>query len=141
MSSEFSVGKDVLSYCGKCKLSLHHTIVAMKDEKTIAKVKCNTCKAEHKFRDPSEAKAKRTTTTKGKRTKKTAAIPIADLWMEALNGSDAKSVPYNIKASFKKGDIIDHPKFGPGVVDELVDNDKIKIIFRHDIKTLIHNRV
>lgn len=135
---QFSVGKDVISYCNKCKLALSHTIMALKDEKTIAKVKCNTCSAEHRYKDPSAAKAKKTT---GRGTKKkTTAVPIADLWMEALNNTDAKEEPYSIKNNYKAGDVIDHPKFGPGVVEELVDNDKVKIIFRHDIKTLVHNR-
>lgn len=136
--SLFAAGKDVISFCNKCKLALGHVIVAMKDEKTIAKVKCNTCQAEHKYKDPSAATAKKTSKT-GTR-KKTTAVPIADLWMEALNNTDAKEAPYNIKNLYKLGDVVDHPKFGPGVVDEVVDNDKIKIIFRHEIKTLIHNR-
>jgi methylglyoxal synthase len=50
-----SVGKDVLSYCGKCKLTLSHTVTAMTGT-TIAKVQCNTCKAIHGFRSSPTAK-------------------------------------------------------------------------------------
>ncbi len=60
--------------------------------------------------------------------------------MEAVNSSSVKSKAYSIKAKFDQGDIIDHPKFGPGVVDKLIDADKIEVIFRHDIKTLMHNK-
>jgi len=40
---------------------------------------------------------------------------------------------------FNEGDIIDHVKFGPGIVEKVVD-DKIEVIFRHEIKTLVHNK-
>ena len=38
-----------------------------------------------------------------------------------------------------EGDVIDHVKFGPGIVEKVVD-DKIEVIFRHEIKTLVHNK-
>ena len=41
---------------------------------------------------------------------------------------------------FHEGDIIDHTKFGPGIVEKVVD-DKIEVIFRHEIKTLVRNKV
>lgn len=131
------VGKDVLSYCTKCKLALAHTIVTMKNENTIGKVKCNTCDATHAYRDPSKVKA-RSKKAKAKQTNSSESV--ADIWMNAINNSTAKSQDYNMKKGFQKGDIIDHPKFGPGVIDKLIDNDKIQVIFRHDIRTLVHNK-
>ena len=53
--SQLTVGKDVLSFCTKCKLNLGHTIVAMKDAKHIAKVKCNTCATIQAYKDPSNS--------------------------------------------------------------------------------------
>jgi len=136
--SQLTVGKDVLSYCGKCKLNLGHTIVAMKDAKSIAKVKCNTCGSLHGFKDPSHAKLSKT------RTKKTSSAPskvvaVADLWMEKMSNTKRKSTPYTIDSKFIEGDVIDHTKFGPGIVEKVVD-DKIEVIFRHEIKTLVHNK-
>ena len=137
--SQLTVGKDVLSYCTKCKLNLGHTIVAMKDDKHIAKVKCNTCGTIHAFKDPSMAKQSKT------RTKRTGVTPskvisVADLWMEKMSSTKKKSTPYAMDAKFTEGDIIDHVKFGPGIVEKVVD-DKIEVIFRHEIKTLVHNKV
>ena len=65
--SKFTVGKEVLSYSGKCKLNLAHTIVSMKDLNTIAKVECRTCKATHAFKDPA-TKAKKVRSSAGKKT-------------------------------------------------------------------------
>lgn len=136
--SQLTVGKDVLSYCTKCKLNLGHTIVAMKDTKHIAKVKCNTCGTIQAFKDPSQSKTNKT------RTKKTSISPskvisVSDLWMEKMSNTKKKSTPYAMDQKFVEGDIIDHSKFGPGIVEKVVD-DKIEVIFRHEIKTLVHNK-
>lgn len=138
--SQLTVGKDVLSYCSKCKLNLGHTIVAMKDSVHIAKVKCNTCNTMHAYKDPStSAKSSKT------RTRKTSDAPskvvnISDLWMEKMSNSKKKSMPYAMDGKFNVGDVIDHSKFGPGIVEKVVD-DKIDVIFRHEIKTLVHNKL
>jgi hypothetical protein len=130
------VGKEVLSYCSKCKLTLAHTIVNMKNAETIGKVTCKTCTTTHAYKDPSKVKAKKRDSGMKPAHKQDS---IADIWMEAVNKSKAKSQKYASKTKFVLGDIIDHPKFGPGVVDRLIDNNKVQVIFRHEIKTLIHN--
>lgn len=139
--SQLTVGKDVLSYCSKCKLNLGHMIVAMKDDQTIAKVKCNTCKTMHAFKDPSQSKTKQSAA----RTRKMSApraskiVSVSDLWMDKMTNTTKKSTPYSVKSKFIQGDIIDHLKFGPGIVEKVID-DKIEVIFRHEIKTLVHNK-
>lgn len=136
--SQLGVGKEVLSYCNKCKLTLAHIIVTMKSDTSIGKVQCKTCSGTHAYKDPSNVKASKT--KGGKKAKKSAADSISDIWMDAVASSSTKSQKYSIKTKFELGDIIDHPKFGPGVIDKLIDADKIQVIFRHDIKTLIHNK-
>ena len=138
--SELSVGKEVLSHCNKCKLTLAHVIVVMKSNSAIGKVKCKTCGGTHAYKDPSKVKAKKATTTRLKNTRTRTKESISDIWMTALNQATEKSQPYTIKNVFSKGDIIDHPKFGPGIVDRVIDGDKIEVIFRHEVKTLIHNK-
>ncbi|MGE3611536.1 MAG: hypothetical protein AB7I27_18235 [Bacteriovoracaceae bacterium] len=136
--SQLTVGKDVLSYCTKCKLNLGHTIVAMKDSKHIAKVKCNTCGTIHAYKDPSQSKQNKTRTRKTSETP-SKIVSVSDLWMEKMSNTKKKSTPYGIDQKFSQGDIIDHVKFGPGIVEKVVD-DKIEVIFRHEIKTLVHNK-
>jgi hypothetical protein len=92
----------------------------------------------HAYKDPSMAKPNKT------RTKKTTDTPskvvsVSDLWMEKISNSKKKSMPYAIDSKFVEGDIIDHLKFGPGIVEKVVD-DKIEVIFRHEIKVLVHNK-
>lgn len=138
--SQLTVGKDVLSYCSKCKLNLGHTIVAMKDSKHIAKVKCNTCLTIHAYKDPSTSSKQSKTRTRKTERSPSKVISVADLWMEKMSSTKKKSTPYAMDEKFHEGDIIDHVKFGPGIVEKVVD-DKIEVIFRHEIKTLVHNKI
>lgn len=132
--SQFSAGKEVLSYCGKCKLSLAHVIVVMKDAGTIGKVTCKTCDATHVYKDPA-TKAKKVKSVTAKKSKK--AVNVNDLWASEIAKSDGQSKKYGIKESFVVGDLIDHKKFGPGVVQSYIDG-KIEVLFQHEIKLLVH---
>lgn len=137
---ELGVGKEVLSYCNKDKGTLAHIIVNMKDDHTIGKVECKTCHAVHAYKDPSKVKGKKTTSKKAKGKSRATKQSNSDMWLEAVNNTQAKSQPYSIKDKFEAEDIIDHPKFGPGVVKKLIDANKVEVIFRHEVKTLLHNK-
>ncbi len=144
--AELSVGKEVLSHCSKCKLTLAHIIVTMKDTKTPDKVQCKTCKATHSYKDPSAAKAKTSVNKVIKSAKSSSSKSrkptesVAELWNKAINKSTTHARAYSIKDSFVMGDIIDHPTFGQGVVERLIDNNKIEVIFQDDYRTLMHKK-
>jgi hypothetical protein len=145
--AELSVGKEVLSLCSKCKLTLAHIIVTMKDAKSPDKVQCKTCKATHSFKDPSSAKAKTSVnkvikTAKSGRTGKSRkpTESVGELWNKAINKNTAQTKSYSIKESFLTGDVIDHPTFGQGVVEKLIDNNKIEVLFQDDYRTLMHKK-
>jgi hypothetical protein len=42
-------GGNVDAYCTRCKSDFAHTILAMADEETPERVRCNTCGSEHRF--------------------------------------------------------------------------------------------
>lgn len=133
-----SAGKEVLSYCGKCKLPLAHIIVAMKDANTIGKCTCNTCGATHMYKDPATKTKKVKSKSGGRRsTKKT--VSVGELWIEEMGKIDGKSIAYSIREKFAVGDLIDHKKFGPGIVQDIAD-DKIEVLFQHEIKLLVHGK-
>lgn len=142
--TELSVGKEVLSSCTKCKLILAHTIVSMKDAKTADKVICKTCKSTHSFKDPSAAKKKTSIEKVIKSARvasgKKASESISELWTKAINKSTASAKTYSIKGSFIAGDVIDHPTFGQGIVEKLIDNNKIEVLFKDDYRTLMHKK-
>lgn len=144
--AELSVGKEVLSHCSKCKLILAHIIVTMKDSSSPDKVQCKTCKATHAFKDPGATKSKTSVnkvikSAKAKRAgSKRSTETVAELWTKAINKNTTGTKSYTIKGSFITGDIIDHPTFGQGVVEKLIDDNKIEVLFQDDYRTLMHKK-
>lgn len=141
--SAIGVGKEILSNCSKCKLILAHIIVTMKSATEPDKVMCKTCKSTQSFKDPS-AKKKKTSVAKviktarsgGKKSTET----VGELWTKALNKSTAGFKDYTIRGSFQTGDVINHPTFGQGVVEKLIDDNKIEVLFQDDYRTLMHKK-
>ncbi len=137
-----SVGKEVLSQCNKCKLTLAHIIVTMKAN-VPQKVMCKTCKATHTYKDPSAAKVKTTVAKMVKKAKghgRKVTESVEELWNKAMTKATSTPVDYSMKASFQTGDVIIHPTFGNGVVEKLIDNNKIEILFQDDYRTLMHKK-
>jgi hypothetical protein len=129
-----SVGKDTLTYCGKCKLDLAHVIVAM-DGATPAKVQCKTCRSTHNYKRKVLASIRTPKT-------KTAKIPkpktSAD-WERRLTERTTKvNLDYSPKEKYKMGDCLMHSKFGLGLVEEVKVNGKIIVLFREGEVTLVH---
>lgn len=144
--TQYSVGKEVLSYCGKCKLTLAHIIASMKGPNEVDKVICKTCKGTHTFKDPSQTtKAKPTISriarTKGKSgSSRKSSEPHSVVWERSVGASGANAQDYSIKTQFKAGDLINHPTFGQGIVERSIDANKIQVMFRDDSKVLLHNK-
>lgn len=138
--SNYSAGKDVLSYCNKCKLVLSHTIIAMKDLNTIGKVVCNTCKSTHAYKDPSTATAKKVSKKTASSVRETKSEQKLSHWQNLFDTSTVGALAYSIKNKFVVGDKIDHPKFGIGFVESLLEGDKVNILFKGGEKTLVHNK-
>lgn len=136
--TSLGAGKEVLSLCTKCKLTLAHIIVSMKDHQTVGKVICNTCKTTHTHKDPSSSK-KKTSISTLTRKRQNETERKSSLWENANKDHVTKHHPYSIKTQFHLGDIIDHPKFGTGVVDRIFDSNKMEVVFQQEMKILIHN--
>ena len=139
----YSAGHDIDTYCSRCKLDLAHVIIAVSAGQPV-RVVCKTCNSEHAFRKP---KRKATGVTKrASSTRKTAAAtPQGPLSSEAyhqiLSGRDlSRSRRYTIKESFSVDDVVDHKKFGIGLVTKMLGDQKIEVTFREGIKILIHDR-
>ncbi len=138
--SQLSAGKEISSYCNKCKLTLAHTIVVMKNDRTPGKVTCNTCKSSHAYKNPDAAAAAPKTASK-KRDKKRDGrpqIPLAEFWQQSVTKARGPGRAYSPKTTFLVGDLLEHPTFGTGVVDKIFDRTKMEVIFQDNIRTLMH---
>ena len=136
-------GKDIDSYCGKCKMTLAHVIVAMNGARVV-QAQCKTCYASHAYRSDPASRVKKTTGSKtsGTRAKKTTAPQFTatefDVVMSQRNIGKAKR--YGIRETFLDSDVIDHKKFGLGAVTACLGENKIEVLFRDGPKVLVHSR-
>lgn len=142
MQKPLSVGSDVESYCGRCKLDLNHAVVAMVDN-VPRRVRCLTCGNEHNYRLPKakatkKVRSRSTSTKKASTTKKTAAAGRWNAVIATWREDEAKR--YNIFETFAVDDFITHSKFGKGVVTEVPAPDKIIALFESGEKMLIHGK-
>ena len=77
---------------------------------------------------------------KKKRTKKSSSQKAKDAWIKGIANSEDESRSYSIREKFEVGEVIDHKTFGRGVVQEILSNEKIEVVFEDQVKTLMHNK-
>ncbi len=124
-----AVGDIIDARCTKCQSVTNHVIVAMVAAKP-AKVTCNTCSGTHRYRSPTAVP--RVTKSAGS----TPAVK-AEEWSElraAMNNIAAKD--YDMDAGYRVGAVIKHSSFGLGLVQRVVGNRKMEILFEEGKKTL-----
>jgi len=52
----------------------------------------------------------------------------------------ARRIKYTPKSTLEVGNIVEHPSFGDGIVMKLLYPNKAEVIFRTDLKVMIHSR-
>lgn len=122
------VGRDIQSWCGKCKEITDHRIVAMVGDE-VKQVICDTCSSRHAYRAEPPVKARPAaaagTTGGGKRgvsaeerEAKKRKEQRELLQRELAEASEAR--PFDPRARYKPGDIIFHPDHGRGKVENVL---------------------
>lgn len=128
-------------------MDLGHTIMSMIGGAPV-RVMCRTCKSEHNFKakkgvkEPGAVAASRgspgTSSRAPRESKVEKTVPVELEWMKQMNASTAALKSYAANEAFKPGDRISHPSFGDGVIQKLIYPNKVEVLFRMDLKTLIH---
>ncbi len=125
MLEKNTAGKNVASYCGKCKVSRDHTIMTM-DGEAVAKVRCQSCGSMHKFSDPLVAqKVRKPRAKKGAGEAATAEL----VWEARLAEAKGKERDYSMASKYRLGEIVNHLTFGKGIVMKLYAN-KCDMLFK-----------
>jgi len=142
-----TVGGLIESWCTKCRNDTEHIVVALKDGKA-KRVECKVCEGQHNWRKPKGAEAaaaaqakaaERKSARKAARKRKDPLNPQRE-WkklMEAQEGLESKG--YAMAEMFELGEVLDHPKFGKGVITEVLTATKFACIFEEGRKVLAMN--
>ncbi len=138
MTNNYSAGGYIDAWCTRCKLELVHTIVAMVAN-APKRVKCNTCGSLHNFRHKASEQKKIRPKRPAK--KATSREINYDEYMSRLTDGDfSGATKYRIDGDFEKEEMIDHSKFGIGIVLYVIQNDKIEVLFKEGPKLLVQNK-
>jgi hypothetical protein len=135
MTDNYSVGAEITAWCTKCKLELGHTIVAMV-ENAPKRVECNTCHGKHNYKLKP---ATRTTTKKTTRKRITPEITYNEHLQLLTGGAPFNTINYKTSDNFEKDNIIQHSKFGTGIVLAVLQPKKIEVLFKEGSKLLAQN--
>jgi hypothetical protein len=131
-------GSTIVAYCKKCEADTSHTVLeVLEGGKRIGKVRCDACREEHPFRRPKAPqpkKAAKEKTAKPRRhsskSKAPQEVAAHEAWrqVESMVQAAAKT-PYEMGKSYDKGEVIEHPQFGVGVVVTVLSPTKVEVLF------------
>lgn len=151
-----TAGSEIDAWCTKCKMLLGHRIVALVG-KNPARVICMTCGSEHRYlksapgtksvtpvkrlADGSISQVARVGAGGGAPHKAAHATQRTQAkhneWESRVLGQAVSAFTrYAMGRKFALGELVNHPKFGDGFVLEVVDPQKVSIMFRDGPKTL-----
>ncbi len=151
-TKKLAPGREVDSWCTKCKLDLAHLIIAMVGD-TPKRVECRTCGSAHNYRRPkSEPAAQKTKASKppaagpskAKSTAGERAMAAARAeqdrertWEKLTSGHAPTDFrPYRPTSAYEVGHLLRHPKFGDGYIIKVFDRNKMEAMFRDGPRTL-----
>ncbi len=148
-SARINTGDEVDSYCGQCKLERAHNVVALVDGK-VAKVVCKMCGSKHKYKainpepnksGPKSAAGRGIATNKERAsgTRRAASAKSKEnQWEAAMTEKNyANSRTYSMDGSYDEGEVIEHNKFGHGIIMQVEKGGKMQVLFKDGPKRLI----
>ena len=131
-----SAGDPIEARCTKCRTITNHTIIAMTDAGP-AKVQCNTCNGQHKYRSP--VAASKSTTPRKPSTRRSVDPKIAECkeWETLRPEMNSKqAITYSMTTAFKVKNLMQHPTFGLGIVQRVAGPQKVEVLFEDGLKTM-----
>ncbi|MCX7943481.1 MAG: hypothetical protein N2746_03110 [Deltaproteobacteria bacterium] len=135
--------KTLLLFCPRCKRETDNVITGFIGQK-IRRVRCEVCKSEHNYHRIQALKKRmeeERTSDLGQSKEHLTQQNYYRIWEELMLGRDPQTArKYNLKEKFFENDLIDHPVFGIGVVKRVLEDYKIEVVFKNDMKVLAHNR-
>ncbi len=159
------VGEDIDAWCTKCRTDTLHVVVALKPGTSEPKrCECKECHGQHNYHAPKIAAPKQAPVvptvhnrTAAARAPAKPAAPKAAKpqkpikpppgpvltgpreWVRRMDDLAIRNIavkPYSMRETFVPGEPVSHPKFGKGVVLEILEANKCAILFEEGRKVL-----
>ena len=124
-----SVGDTIDARCTKCKKITNHVVVAMVDIKPVD-VQCNTCNVTHRYRTPA-------TILNAAKRASDSMLALKNEWAKfgmATNNENVKD--YSMDKEYRVKAVIKHPVFGLGLVQRVVGDRKMEVLFEDGKKMM-----
>ncbi|MBN1154001.1 hypothetical protein JXB12_03690 [candidate division KSB1 bacterium] len=136
-----TIGQEINAYCGKCKTDTIHLITSIENDK-ILKVMCKHCNAYHQYRAPKgtviETKVKKVAPPPKKKTTRRRRTKAARL-LENLDFDEA--IEYKMDRNYETNMAIVHKIFGNGIVQSVIDRQKIEVLFQDGPRIMVQNYI
>jgi len=136
------VGEIIESHCRRCNDRTGHAIVSFVDG-AVAKVQCRACGSVHKHRaekaraGSASSRASKSKAKPKSKSKENQQPSIDPRWQEQVESRDThQAKPYAMDCQCVKNELLEHPRFGTGVVQELVAPNKVRVLFKEGEKLL-----
>ena len=110
----FAVGERVDKLCAICGTERGHVVASITKRGQVSRVSCPACGTRSSFKSSSSTTNSRADTKTG--------------------------MPYDPKRTYRTGQILLHPSFGPGEVTAVIEPQKIDVLFPDRMRRLIHSR-
>jgi uncharacterized Zn finger protein len=137
-----AVASSFYCHCSKCGLDRYHRVLTHTNETTV-RLKCEVCgKTGNHNLEVKKASASKSKTTRpaSARSISAKAAAHASEFEAFKSGVDTgRALAYNMKITFKEDQVVQHPKFGIGLVRS-VQGDKIEVFFEDEVRFLVHGR-
>jgi len=111
---QYAVGDRIELLCAVCGEERGHVVVTVGKRGQITRVNCPQCGTQGRFRTGKKPIERRTSAGRG--------------------------APYDWTRTYRKGQVMLHPKFGEGEVTAVIEPKKIDVLFADRVRRLIHSR-
>ncbi|MCU0663977.1 MAG: hypothetical protein MUC50_16825 [Myxococcota bacterium] len=147
-------GSPIECFCSNCNKDTTHTVLEASGVQ-VRFARCTQCATEGPYRSPKNrfraaamAAAAESARTRGKTTGKSKTprrravkqTPEEQHQAAMLGKDTASAQPYNLHEPLLPGGVVSHPTFGIGIVLDLPEAQKARILFREGEKLLACNR-
>ncbi len=165
--NSLSAGSEIDAWCTKCKMVLSHRIIAMVGKQPV-RVICQTCDSQHNYKkgppkdaslavvpvirskdgtlEPARASSPPPKKGGNRSVNKAGSLNIrggagarTNDWETRVLGQPVTAFTrYAMTRRFALGELVTHSKFGDGYVAEVLEGNKLNIIFKDGARTLAH---